>query len=217
MYREILKPIVRSPELPQILKELYEYWEQEQARRKEFYDWVTPEIKAEFIDGEVIVHSPVRSRHNVVLKLILRIVDIYVEKRNLGYIGVEKIMCRFPRNDYEPDMCFFNQATSTNFTDEQTIFPVPQLIVEVLSASTENRDRGVKFKDYQANGVQEYWIVDAYTNVLEQYLLKDGEFELHQKFNKAKQVLSSTVIKDFEVPVGAFFNASTNLDFLKNL
>jgi len=217
MYREILKPIVRSPELPQILQELHEYWEKEQARRKEFYDWVSPDIKAEFIDGEVIVHSPVRSRHNVVLKLILRIVDIYVAKRDLGYIGVEKIMCRFPRNDYEPDMCFFDEMTSANFTDEQTIFPVPQLIVEVLSASTENRDRGVKFKDYQANGVQEYWIVDAYTNVLEQYLLKDGEFELHQKFNKPKQQLSSKVIKDLEVPVGAFFDATTNLDFLKNL
>ncbi len=217
MYREILKPIVRSPELPQILKELSEYWEQEQARRKEFYDWVTPDMKAEFIDGEVIVHSPVRSRHNVVLQNIVLLVNIFVRKKDLGYIGVEKIMCRFPRNDYEPDMCFFNKTTAATITDEQTIFPIPQLIVEVLSASTENRDRGVKFKDYQAHGVQEYWIVDAYTNTLEQYLLQDGEFELHQKFNKPKQKIASKVITGFEVPIGAFFDAATNLAILKDL
>ena len=217
MYREILKPIVRSPELPQILKELAQYWEAEQARRAEFYDWVTPDIKAEFIDGEVIVHSPVRSRHNVVLQNIVLLLSIYIRKKDLGYIGVEKIMCRFPRNDYEPDLCFFNKPTSEKITDEQTIFPVPQLIVEVLSPSTENRDRGVKFKDYQANGVQEYWIVDADTNVLEQYLLQDGQLELKQKFNQSKQIISSKVITGFTIPIGAFFDANTNLKTLQNL
>ena len=78
-------------------------------------------------------------------------------------------------------------------------------------------NRGVKFKDYRANGVQEYWIVDANTNVLEQYLLQDDELELHQKFNKNKQTLTSKVIKGLGVPVGAFFDASTNLDLLKTL
>ncbi|MEM6316944.1 MAG: Uma2 family endonuclease [Bacteroidota bacterium] len=217
MYREILKPIVRSPELPQILEELHNYWEQEKARREEFYDWVTPAIKAEFIDGEVIVHSPVRSRHNIVLKLILRLVDIYVAKKQLGYVGIEKIMCRFPRNDYEPDLCVFDKATTANITDDQTIFPVPQLIVEVLSPSTEDRDRGVKYKDYQANGVQEYWIVDADTNVLEQYLLVDGLFELQQTLNRSKQVITSTVIEGFSVPVGAFFEEARNLEVLAQL
>ena len=214
MYREILKPMVRSPELPQILKELYSYWEKEQSRRKEFYDWVSPNLKAEFIDGEVIVHSPVRSRHNVVLQNIVLLLSLHVRKKNLGYIGVEKIMCRFPRNDYEPDLCYFDKNTAANFSDAQTIFPVPQMIIEVLSVSTEHRDRGVKFKDYQANGVQEYWIVDADTNVLEQYLLQDGQLELHQKFNQTKQKIRSTVITGFEAPLAAFFDAHANLEML---
>ena len=211
MYREILKPIIRSPEFPQLLKELHEYWENEQIRRKEFYDWITPDLKAEFIDGEVVIHSPVRSRHNVVLKFILRLLDIYVEKRKLGYVGVEKIMCRFPRNDYEPDLCFFDKTIATNFTDEQTIFPIPQMIVEILSASTESRDRGVKFNDYQANGVQEYWIVDANTNVLEQYTLLEGQYELKGKYNHPKQIVTSKIIAGFEVSLGALFDAELNL------
>ncbi len=42
----------------------------------------------------------------------------------------------------------------------QSKFPAPDLIVEVLSESTEANDRGIKFEDYAAHGVVEYWIVD---------------------------------------------------------
>ena len=216
MYRAILEPIVRSPELPKLLGELQQIWQEEQLRRQAFYDWVTPDIKAEFIEGEVIVHSPVRSRHNVVLQNILFLLATHIRKHDLGYIGVEKIMCRFPRNDYEPDLCFFDKKTAQAFTDEQTIFPIPQLIVEVLSSSTESRDRGVKFNDYEANGVQEYWVVNANTNLLEQYILKDGSYELVGKLS-GKAILQSSVISNFKVPIKAFFDAKANIDALKNI
>ncbi|GAB2598351.1 Uma2 family endonuclease [Spirosoma areae] len=38
--------------------------------------------------------------------------------------------------------------------------PAPDLVIEVLSKSTARRDRGVKFTDYAANGIAEYWIVN---------------------------------------------------------
>lgn len=58
-YSAILEPIIHSPTLPQLLDELNAYWAEEQNRRLDFYNWITPEMKAEFIDGEIIVHSPV--------------------------------------------------------------------------------------------------------------------------------------------------------------
>jgi Uma2 family endonuclease len=36
----------------------------------------------------------------------------------------------------------------------------PDLVVEVLSPSTESRDRGIKLERYRHYGVPEYWIVD---------------------------------------------------------
>ena len=74
----------------------------------------------------------------------------------------------------------------------------------------------MKFQDYQANGVQEYWIVDASTNVLEQYLLVDGQYE-KQKYNQPKQKVRSIVIKGFEVPLAALFDAEKNLTTLPTL
>lgn len=212
---EELKYIIHSPELPQIIEHLQAFWEDEKERRKEFYDWVTPSIKAEFIDGDIIVHSPVRSKHSVVLMNLVKFIGIYVDIHELGYIGVEKIMCRFPRNDYEPDLCFFKKEIADTFHDKQTIFPVPQLIVEILSNSTENRDRGVKFQDYQANGVKEYWIVDAEMEIVEQYVLSDDEYKL-QKHTK-KSILESPTLNSFKVNIKAFFDKKHNLEALKSL
>lgn len=39
----------------------------------------------------------------------------------------------------------------------------------MLSHSTEQRDRGVKFEDYAAHGVGEYWIIDAQAQAVERY------------------------------------------------
>ena len=170
-YSPVLVPIIHSPALPQLLDELNKYWESEQNRRIEFYNWITPSMKAEFIEGEIVIHSPVRSKHNVVLRNILFAAETCWRKAKSGYIGVEKIMTRFTRNDYEPDICYFKAEKSENFKGEQTIFPPPDFIVEILSNSTAERDRGVKFKDYEAHGVQEYWIIDPDLGVLEQYIL----------------------------------------------
>ena len=100
--------------------------------------------------------------------------------------------------------------------NDQTIFPVPQLIVEVLSNSTENRDRGVKFQDYERHGVKEYWIVDAYKNSVEQYLLKDKKFVL-QKTMSTEAEMDSIVLTNFKISVKAFFDNKTNIKAIQNL
>jgi Uma2 family endonuclease len=45
----------------------------------------------------------------------------------------------------------------------------PDLVIEILSPSTEVRDRGVKVERYGVHGVPEYWIVDGDNEVVEVY------------------------------------------------
>jgi Uma2 family endonuclease len=193
--------------LPQLLDELNQYWEDEQNRRLEFYNWITPEMKAEFIEGEIIVHSPVRSKHNVVLVNLVTDLNNFLRKVKTGYLGVEKIMTRFNRNDYEPDLCYFREEKSKAFKDEQTIFPPPDFIVEILSNSTSDRDRGVKFKDYEAHGVEEYWIIDPDLGVVEQYILtQKGKKQAYSlEFKGDSGILKSCVIEGFEIEVENIF------------
>ncbi len=69
----------------------------------------------------------------------------------------------------------------------------PDLAVEVLSRSTEWRDRGRKMELLARSGVPEYWIADPVRNVLEIYELKDGRYLLTGAYQEPAQVCSPTL------------------------
>jgi Uma2 family endonuclease len=136
-----------------------------------------------------------------------------VSLKGRGTLKIEKCLCVFPRNDYEPDLVFFGKEKATTLEPDTMKFPVPDFIVEVLSESTEARDRGVKFEDYAAHGVGEYWIVDADRETVEQYLLGESGYELRVK--SATGTLTSEVIEGLVVPVRALFDEAENLAIIR--
>jgi Uma2 family endonuclease len=212
---EALEELRHSPRLPEIYQKIGEQLKEEHLRRQQFYRDMTPEQKIEFIDGEVILHSPARNRHLRVTKQVLRLLDIFVIKRELGLVQSEQCLTVFPRNDYEPDIVFFGSEKAATLSDRTFKFPVPDLVVEIFSSSTESRDRGIKFTDYAANGVAEYWIIDAENNSLEQYLLEGDDYHLQLKSGSG--ILKSPVITGFEIPLEAIFDELANLDALEKL
>ncbi|NJO00880.1 MAG: Uma2 family endonuclease [Bacteroidia bacterium] len=121
----ILTLIRKSPRLPELIKELEAYWEDEQKRRHQFWAGHDESQKAEFIEGEIIYHSPVYGRHWKVSTQILRYLIPFVYDRKLGEVAVEKVMIRCTRNDYEPDICFWTSERAREFQDKQSAFPPP--------------------------------------------------------------------------------------------
>ncbi|WP_262889807.1 Uma2 family endonuclease [Spirosoma endbachense] len=161
------------------------------------------------MNGEIVMHSPVKKMHNETTKYLCGLIDLYVRKNKLGFVGVEKIMTALTRNDYEPDICFFGRAKADLFDKKQTLFPAPDLVIEVLSDGTAKRDRGIKFQDYQAHGVEEYWIIDADDRFIEQYHLVDEQYQLIVKYNEG--TIRSFVISDYVMPVQAAFDEAVNM------
>ena len=53
---------------------------------------------------------------------------------------------------------------------------VPDMVVEILSPSTQRRDRLDKLQQYQKAGVREYWIVDPESKMVSAYLLENGKY-----------------------------------------
>ena len=211
----ITEQLHRSPKLGLYYRDIRTTLSEERKKRRQFYDEVREDQKAEFINGEVIVHSPVRIEHNITGKLLLRFMDIYVQIRSLGFVGYEKMMISLTRNDYEPDVCFWSKKKSVKFKPGQMKFPAPDFIAEVLSPSTENNDRTIKFEDYAAHGVKEYWIIDPAYQVVEQYFLDAGQYRLHVKADSG--ILKSRAVKGFVIPVAALFDEKENLAALKGI
>ncbi len=209
----LIEPLRHSPQLPQAIAMLQSELAAEQQRRDQFYQDMTPEEKIEFIDGGVVLHSPARNRHLDVTGYVYKLLHTYVAIHRLGQVKNEKCLCVFPRNDYEPDVVFFGPKKSANFTDDTVKFPVPDLVVEVLSLSTEARDRGVKFEDFATNSVAEYWIIDADAEIVEQYVLSNEQYTLQLKSGSGD--LKSQVLDRFVVPIAAIFSEQANLDAIR--
>ena len=208
-----LAPILDSPALPALVERLQQTLADEAERRAAFRDALSPDQKAEFINGETIVHSPARARHIAATGRIYALLHAYVQVHDLGWVASEKALVALTRNDYEPDVCFFGREKAAAIRPETLAFPAPDLVVEVLSESTERRDRGVKSKDYAAHGVDEYWIVDTEREAVEQYLLEGDAYELAVKSGTGE--VTSRAVEGFTVPVRAVFDDAANLAALR--
>ena len=147
IHSNLIEQILDLPDAPLLHQQIGIKLNEERIRREKFYNDIDESMKVEFINGEIIVHSPVMKRHNEANGLLFHLLDIHVRKNKLGFVGIEKIMVVFTRNDYEPDLVFFDNDKAEVFTPTQTLFPVPDFVVEVLSKGTKKHDRGIKYDD----------------------------------------------------------------------
>lgn len=207
--------LLDSTALPDIVEELSGHLASERVAREKFYEEIDEGTKAEFINGEVVMHSPDRAEHIKVRKYLEKLIDSYVDSRGLGLQLSEKALCVFPRNDYMPDICFWRPDKAAAIDADTRKFPQPDFIVEILSDSTEAKDRGQKFEDFECHGVEEYWIIDADKRLLEQYHVRDGRYQLALKSGSGE--VESRVIEGFRIPIAAIFDARENLAALKQI
>jgi Uma2 family endonuclease len=215
IHANLIEQILELADAPLLHQQIGEKLAEERIRREKFYNDIDESMKVEFINGEVIVHSPVMKRHNEANGLLYKILDTYVRKKDLGFVGFEKIMVVFTRNDYEPDLVFFDKEKSDEMKPTQTLFPVPDFVVEVLSNGTKKYDRGIKYDDYETHKVKEYWIIDPDNEVVEQYILKEDVYELVYKSSQG--MIKSEVVQGFEIPIRAIFDADINFEVLQKM
>lgn len=90
---------------------------------------------------------------------------------------------------FEPDILIVCGKISKSFLD----FP-PSLVVEVLSKSTEEKDRGIKYDYYEQQGVRYYLIVDSKNRQIEIYQLLDGKYRLQPYDHRLQFQLQDCVI-----------------------
>ena len=216
--QKLIQQIMRDPSAAIIVRRVQDMLDEERDRRHEFYEWVTPDVKAEFINGEIEIHSPVMKRHHDAATALWSLLHHYSLKHDLGYVGIEKLMISLTRNDYEPDICFFKKATADQFTDDQVLFPTPDFVVEILSKSNQkniDRDRKIKFEDYEQHQISEYWIVDPEEQTVDQYQLRNGQYELLLKSKEGQ--IHCAAVSGFQIPIPAIFDANVNAEVLKTL
>jgi Uma2 family endonuclease len=135
----------------------------------------------EIYDGEVFVVPSPLPLHQVVADNLAEALRRYIAS-NGGLAITAPLDIAFSEHDVvQPDVVFFSAARQHLVKLDEVIRHVPDLVVEVLSPSTESIDRGRKLQTFARFGVLEYWIVDPSTPAIEVLRLHSGNYELQSK------------------------------------
>ena len=99
----LLKPLLESPRLFFFQSKINEVLSAEQKKREAFYEWMDEDTRAEFINGEIIMHSPAKYRHTRTAARLFGLLNTYVLNEQLGVALFETVLISLTRNDYLPD------------------------------------------------------------------------------------------------------------------
>jgi Uma2 family endonuclease len=143
-------------ELPRTEKKLRTY--------EEYLAWVGEDIRAEWVNGEVVVFKPPKYPHQLVVGFLHHVIGFFVKAFDLGRLVVAPFELKIhpDGSSREPDLMFLAKAHLDRLSDERIVGP-PDLIIEVVSADSVHRDRVEILDEYEAGGVPEYWIIDNHT------------------------------------------------------
>ena len=170
--------------------------ERELLTAEDFLEWLEPGRTADLIDGEVCMHSPVSIRHARLLNFLGHLLAIYVDRHGLGEVFREVVAVRLSsRNAFQPDLAFY-RAERRSLIQDNHVEGAPDLVVEVLSPRTADRDIGPKFAEYEQHGVIEYWVLDPET-LAHRFYRRDGELLVEYGEGAAK--IESRVVPGFFV------------------
>jgi Uma2 family endonuclease len=100
-------------------------------------------------------------------------------------------------NGLEPDIIFVSHERA-HFISDRGVEGPPDLVVEVLSPSTEARDRGLKLRRYAASGVPHYWILDTEGPRIEERVLGEDGYQLVGTFGPGS-VFRPTLFPGLEI------------------
>jgi Uma2 family endonuclease len=121
----------------------------------------------EILDGDLVVTASPITRHQRVSRNLFLALDRHVRDHALGELFFAPIDVLLDRHTIVvPDLVFVAKARSKLIQHHAIVGP-PDLLVEILSPSTADRDCGAKAKLYARFGVDHYWIVDAETQSLD--------------------------------------------------
>ncbi len=145
---------------------------------EQFLAWSDEDTHAEWVDGEVIVFMPPKTRHQERIQFLSKVLGLYVDFFRLGKVFTAPFEMRMERSAREPDILFVSQSNLHRLTAER-LQGAADLVVEVASEESQQRDRVQKFEEYQSGGVREYWLIDSRPEVEpEFYVLSEaGQFE----------------------------------------
>ena len=154
----------------------------------------------------VIAPSPFGFHQNIISNLVL-LIGNHAKLHKSGKILTSPLDVIFEEgyNVLQPDLIYIKKENMSIFDSNGHIHGVPDLLIEIISASSVSRDTVEKFKIYEKYGVNEYWIVFPEQKVIEVFVLKDGKYSLLCSTENSEGIVTSIVLQNLKFNVADVF------------
>jgi Uma2 family endonuclease len=162
----------------------------------------------ELIDGaHVVTASPVPP-HQVILGNLYFLIRQHLELHPVGKAYLSPLDIVFSTFDVvEPDLLYVSSERRHIVTPKH-VRGSPDLLVEILSKSTAERDEGIKLALYERHDVREYWVIDPERAVVRVYRRRTDRLVLVEEVGGADEVLTSLLLPGMALPLQKIFEDS---------
>ena len=146
--------------------------------------------RIEIINGEAVMMAPPTRIHQEILMELSRQLANFLEGKKCKVYPAPFAVRLFEKDGdtpedvdtmVEPDI---SVVCDHDKLDKHGCKGAPDLVVEVLSPSTQRHDRLVKLDLYQRAGVREYWIVDPDSSTVQVFMLKNGYLHPYEVYSE---------------------------------
>ncbi len=182
---------------------------------QQFLEWLDEDTWAEWVDGEVELMSPISILHQRVGAFLIAVLQFYINHYRLGVIHYEPFQMKTGADlpGRSPDILFVRRENLHRLKDTYLDGPA-DLVVEIVSPESEERDRVQKFSEYERGGVREYWLIDPQKRQAEFYVLGEaGKYVLKAQGETGEY--RSTVLPGLWLRIEWLWNPPPEIEALK--
>ena len=170
----------------------------------EDYASLPDDERCELIYGELTPMPSPSVFHQLLIFSIGAPLREFVKRLSLGEVVPSPIdVILSATNVVQPDLFFVSNARAHIIT-EDNIRGAPDLAIEIISPSTERRDRIVKRNLYARHGVGEYWLVDPYAKTVTVLILGANGYDAYAVFGEG-DILTSPALPGFALNLSDLF------------
>jgi len=177
---------------------------------KEFRDLEIPDGDTsiyELINGEIVKRASPNTPHQEASHRLNGFLFNYNRRKKAGRVFQAPYDVYFDEHTagVQPDLLFVSKERDFIVKEGNGIVGAPDLIVEIVSPGSVDKDRVIKKDVYERFAVKEYWIVDTQWQTVEVHCMVDDRYQLFS-FAEKKGKIKSSVLPGSRLDVSKVFN-----------
>ena len=173
----------------------------------EAYRTAPPDKRYELLDGDLTMVPAPNLKHQTVQLELATQLRRFIKDGALGKLFIAPCDIVLSDNDVvQPDLLFVSREREHLLSGGENVQGAPDLVVEILSPATADRDRGYKRELYGRHGVTEYWLVDPIAETVSIHRQRSGVLAAAHTFGR-EQTLRSPLLAGLELHLDDVFSS----------